>query len=56
VLVPTEAVGAVGTPVKAALLIVGLVFKTVDPVPVEVVTPVPPEVTGSAVPKANEGL
>ena len=41
-LVPTAAVGAVGVPVK-----VGEADRTVLPVPVEVVTPVPPLVTGT---------
>ena len=41
-LVPKAAVGAAGVPVN-----VGLADKTVDPVPVDVVTPVPPFATGS---------
>jgi hypothetical protein len=42
----------VGVP-KIGVTNVGLVLSTVLPEPVEVVTPVPPEVTGSAVPRAN---
>ena len=42
VLVPLDAVGTVGTPVKA-----GLAERTVEPVPVEVVTPVPPLATAT---------
>jgi hypothetical protein len=42
----------VGVP-KIGVTSVGLVLSTVLPEPVEVVTPVPPEVTGSAVPRAN---
>ena len=42
----------VGVPSKGVTK-VGLVDKTTLPVPVEVVTPVPPEVTGSAVPRAK---
>jgi hypothetical protein len=41
VLVPTVAVGAVGVPVRA-----GLAERTLDPVPVDAVTPVPPLATG----------
>jgi hypothetical protein len=42
----------VGVP-SVGVTSVGLVLSTVLPEPVEVVTPVPPEVTGSAVPRAN---
>ena len=42
VFVPVDAVGAAGVPVK-----VGLAERTVLPVPVEDVTPVPPLATGS---------
>lgn len=42
VFVPLAAVGAVGVPVRA-----GLAERTADPVPVDVVTPVPPLATGS---------
>jgi hypothetical protein len=42
VLVPPVAVGAVGVPVRA-----GLAERTLDPVPVDAVTPVPPLATGS---------
>ena len=43
VFVPVVAVGAVGVPVKA-----GEAESTAEPVPVEVVTPVPPDATGKA--------
>ena len=46
VFVPGDAVGAKGVPVS-----VGLALSTLFPVPVEVVTPVPPDVTGSAAPR-----
>lgn len=48
--VPTEAVGAIGVPVK-----VGEADSTVEPVPVEVVTPVPPFATAN-VPVMSEVL
>jgi hypothetical protein len=48
VFVPADAVGAIGTPVK-----VGLALKTLFPVPVEVVTPVPPDVTANAEPRVR---
>ena len=51
VFVPGDAVGVRGTPVK-----VGLALNTVLPVPVEVVTPVPPEATGSAAPRVNDAI
>jgi hypothetical protein len=49
VLVPGAAVGARGVPVK-----VGLALNTTFVEPVDVVTPVPPEVTGSADPSVKE--
>jgi hypothetical protein len=51
VFVPEEAVGAKGTPVN-----VGLALKTLLPVPVEVVTPVPPESTGNAEPRVKDAI
>ena len=44
----------VGVP-KMGVTSVGLVAKTLSPEPVDVVTPVPPDVTGSAVPSVKEG-
>jgi hypothetical protein len=43
----------VGVP-RIGVTSVGLVDSTTDPVPVDVVTPVPPEVTGKAVPRDKE--
>jgi hypothetical protein len=54
VFVPGDAVGAIGVPVNVGLAIVGLVPNTLAPEPVEVVTPVPPDVTGSAAPRVRE--
>ena len=51
VFVPGDAVGAKGVPVN-----VGLALKTLFPVPVEVVTPVPPEATGKAEPRVNDAI
>ena len=51
VLVPAVAVGAVGVPVKT-----GDADKTTDPVPVDVVTPVPPFATANAAPDQFELL
>jgi len=61
VFVPDEAVGATGVPVNVGLdidgvAIVGLVPNTLAPDPVEVVTPVPPDVTGSAAPSARAAM
>ena len=47
--VPTKAVGVP----RAGVTSVGLVAKTTAPVPVEVVPPVPPEVTGKAAPRVR---
>ncbi|MBJ9694098.1 hypothetical protein [Burkholderia cenocepacia] len=42
VFVPVEAVGADGVPLNVGLAMVGEVDRTTDPVPVALVTPVPP--------------
>jgi hypothetical protein len=56
VFVPGDAVGATGVPVNVGLAIVGLVPSTLAPEPVEVVTPVPPDVTGSAAPRERADI
>jgi hypothetical protein len=41
---------------KAGVTSVGLVFNTTEPVPVEEVTPVPPDATGSAEPRVRVAI